>query len=160
MQKITLISVGKLKEQFFKDVEKEYLKRLKGFCSFELCEISAETLPQNPSDSQIEASLLVEAEKIISKIPKNAEVISLCIEGKLHSSEELSSIILENANFGSGNICFIIGSSYGLAQKVKALSKVRLSMSKMTFPHRLARVMLLEQIYRAYKILGGGEYHK
>ena len=160
MQKITLISVGKLKEQFFKDAEKEYLKRLKGFCSFELCEISAETLPQNPSDSQIEASLLVEAEKIISKIPKNAEVISLCIEGKLHSSEELSSIILENANFGSGNICFIIGSSYGLAQKVKALSKVRLSMSKMTFPHRLARVMLLEQIYRAYKILGGGEYHK
>ncbi len=160
MQKITLISVGKLKEQFFKDAESEYLKRLKGFCSFELCEISAENLPQNPSPLQIEAALSAEAQKIISKIPKNADIISLCIEGKLHSSEELANLILDNANFGSGSICFIIGSSYGLSDKVKAFSKVRLSMSKMTFPHRLARVMLLEQIYRAYKILGGGEYHK
>ena len=160
MQKVTLISVGRLKEQFFKSAEEEYLKRLKGFCNTEIIEISAETLPQNPSDGLINSALSAEAERIISKIPKNAEVIPLCIEGKLYSSEELSSIISHNADFGSGNLCFIIGSSYGLAEKVKALGKTRLSMSKMTFPHRLARIMLLEQVYRGYKILSGGEYHK
>ncbi len=160
MQKITIISVGKLKEEFFKLAEKEYTKRLSGACDFKIVEIPQEMLPQNPSMGQVETALESEAEQIISKIPKNAEVVTLCIEGKLYSSEELSSLIEKNADIGSGNMVFIIGGSFGLSEKVKEKSKVRLSMSKMTFPHRLARIMLLEQIYRSYQIIAGSRYHK
>ncbi len=160
MQKVTIISVGRLKEKFFEAAQDEYVKRLKGYCNLNIVEIPAETLPQNPSDGVVNAVLKAEAEKIISKIPKNSEVIPLCIEGKTRSSEELAGIISKNADLGSGSICFIIGGSYGLDDSVKALGTFRLSMSPMTFPHRLARIMLLEQIYRSYKILSGGEYHK
>jgi 23S rRNA (pseudouridine1915-N3)-methyltransferase len=160
MQKITLISVGRLKEDFFKSAEKEYAKRLGAFCDLKIIEVNQQQLPSNPSDGQIESALLTEAEDIISKIPKGSEVITLCIEGKLYSSEELSGVMADNANTGSGNMTFIIGGSFGLSEKVKALSKIRLSMSKMTFPHRLARVMLLEQIYRAFQIEAGSRYHK
>lgn len=160
MQKITLISVGRLKEDFFKSAEKEYAKRLGGFCDLKIIEVNQKQLPSNPSDGQIEAALSLEADEIISKIPKGSEIITLCIEGKLYSSEELSQVIENNANMGSGNITFIIGGSFGLSETVKAKSKIRLSMSKMTFPHRLARVMLLEQIYRAFQIGAGTKYHK
>lgn len=160
MQKITLISVGRLKEEFFKAAEKEYSKRLGGFCDLKIIEVNQQQLPANPSSGQIEAALSAEAEEILSKIPKGSEIVSLCIEGKLLSSEELSEFIENNANMGSGSITFIIGGSFGLSQDVKNKSKLKLSMSKMTFPHRLARVMLLEQIYRAFQIEIGSRYHK
>lgn len=160
MQKITVISVGRLKDTYFKEAEKEYVKRLKGFCDLEIIEINQEMLPPHPNDGIVNSALEKEAEKIISKIPKNADVIPLCIEGKLYSSEEFAKIIKLNANLGSGNMAFIIGGSYGLSNKVKNLGKIKLSMSKMTFPHRMARIMLLEQVYRTFKINSGGEYHK
>ncbi len=160
MQKITLISVGRLKEDFFKAAEKEYAKRLGGFCDLKIIEVNQQQLPSNPSEGQIEAALSLEAEEIIAKIPKGSDIITLCIEGKLYSSEELSRVIESNANMGSGSMTFIIGGSFGLSETVKRKSKIRLSMSKMTFPHRLARVMLLEQIYRGFQIVAGTKYHK
>ena len=160
MIKVTLIVLGGLKERFFIDAAKEYEKRLSRFCELKTVEINPVLLPDNPSRSQIENALLAEAAMIEKKIPQNAEVFALCIEGKQLSSEELSQKIMEVADFGTGNIVFIIGSSYGLADRIKALSRVRLSMSKMTFPHKLARVKLLEQISRAFMISSGGEYHK
>ena len=160
MQKITVISVGRLKEDFFKAAVKEYAKRLSGFCDLKIIEVNGQQLPQNPTVGQIEAALSKEAEDIVSKIPKGSEIVTLCIEGKLYSSEELSKFISSNANMGSGSITFIIGSSFGLSETVKAKSKLRISMSKMTFPHRLARIMLLEQIYRGFQIEAGSKYHK
>ena len=160
MQKIFILAVGRLKEQFYKEAEQEYDKRLGGFCDLQIIEIPQAPLPQNPSDGQIEAALSTEAEQIFAKLPKQAEVISLCIEGKQLSSEGLSETLTANADIGSGVLAFIIGGSFGLAAQVKAKSKLRLSMSKMTFPHRLARVMLLEQIYRGYQIAAGSRYHK
>ena len=160
MIKVTLIVLGGLKEKFFIDAAKEYEKRLSRFCQIKTVEINPAPLPDNPSRSQIENALLAEAALIEKKIPQNAEVFALCIEGKQLSSEELSQKIMEVADFGSGNVVFIIGSSYGLSERIKNLAKFKLSMSKMTFPHKLARVMLLEQIYRAFMISSGGEYHK
>lgn len=160
MIKVTLIVLGGLKEKFFIDAAKEYEKRLSRFCQIKTVEINPAPLPDNPSRSQIENALLAEAALIEKKIPQNAEVFALCIEGKQLSSEELSQKIMEVADFGSGNVVFIIGSSYGLSERIKSLAKFKLSMSKMTFPHKLARVMLLEQIYRAFMISSGGEYHK
>ena len=160
MQKITIISVGRLKEEFFKAAEKEYAKRLGAFCDLKIIEINQQQLPQNPSAGQVEAALETEASDILAKIPKGSEIITLCIEGKLYSSEELSIVVENNANIGSGSLTFIIGGSFGLSETVKTKSKIRLSMSKMTFPHRLARIMLLEQIYRAYQIGMGTKYHK
>ena len=123
-------------------------------------EIPQVVLPQNPSDAHILNALENEAIQIISKIPKNSYVIPLCIEGKQYSSEEFAKVIEDNQNFGGGSIVFIIGSSYGLSKTVKEMANLRLSMSKMTFPHRLARIMLLEQVYRGYKIIQGSTYHK
>lgn len=160
MIKVTLIVLGGLKEKFFIDAAKEYEKRLSRFCQIKTVEINPAPLSDNPSRSQIENALLAEAALIEKKIPQNAEVFALCIEGKQLSSEELSQKIMEVADFGSGNVVFIIGSSYGLSERIKNLAKFKLSMSKMTFPHKLARVMLLEQIYRAFMISSGGEYHK
>lgn len=160
MIKVTLIVLGGLKEKFFIDAAKEYEKRLSRFCQIKTVEINPAPLPDNPSRSQIENALLAEAALIEKKISQNAEVFALCIEGKQLSSEELSQKIMEVADFGSGNVVFIIGSSYGLSERIKSLAKFKLSMSKMTFPHKLARVMLLEQIYRAFMISSGGEYHK
>ena len=160
MIKVTLIVLGGLKEKFFIDAAKEYEKRLSRFCQIKTVEINPAPLPDNPSRSQIENALLAEAALIEKKIPQNAEVFALCIEGKQLSSEEMSQKIMEVADFGSGNVVFIIGSSYGLSERIKNLAKFKLSMSKMTFPHKLARVMLLEQIYRAFMISSGGEYHK
>ncbi len=160
MIKVTLITLGGLKEKFFIEAAKEYEKRLSRFCELKTVEINPVSLPDKPSRSQIENALLAEAALIEKKIPQNAEVFALCIEGKQVSSEELSEKLCDIADLGTGNIVFVIGSSYGLHNRIKSLAKFKLSMSKMTFPHKLARVMLLEQIYRAFMISSGGEYHK
>ncbi|MBR3767342.1 MAG: 23S rRNA (pseudouridine(1915)-N(3))-methyltransferase RlmH [Clostridia bacterium] len=160
MQTVSIISVGKLKDAFFEMASNEYLKRLKSYAKVNIIEIKAGVLSENPKDSEINAVLEKEGEEIIKKIPPSAKVITLCIEGKLYSSEDLARLLGDTALSGISHIVFIIGGSYGLSEKVKSRSDIRLSMSKMTFPHRLARIMLLEQIYRGYKILGGEAYHK
>ena len=160
MLKITLITVGKLKEQYLKDAVKEYEKRLSTLCNLKNIEIDAAKLPDSPNGSQISAALENESNKIIASIPSGAYVIPMCIEGKQIDSVELSEKFQDLAVLGNSNVCFIIGGSYGLSDNVKQLANFKLSMSKMTFPHQLARVMLLEQIYRAFKISQGGTYHK
>ncbi|MEG1887199.1 MAG: 23S rRNA (pseudouridine(1915)-N(3))-methyltransferase RlmH [Oscillospiraceae bacterium] len=160
MQRITLICVGTLKEQYLRDAFSEYSKRLSGYCNLSILEISEYKLPQNPSEKQILSGLEKEGEKIIAQIPGTAIVIPLCIEGKMLSSADLSSRISQLLVMGASNICFIIGGSYGLSDAVKSLGNFKLSMSRMTFPHQLARIMLAEQIYRCFKISNHESYHK
>ena len=160
MLNVMIICVGKLKEKFWTDACNEYAKRLKGFCSFSIIEVDEEKLPDTPSPAQIQNTLEKEGQRIISKIPKNAKVISMCIEGKQKSSEKFAREISDLALNGASTFAFIIGGSWGLSDNVKKLSAIRLSMSEMTFPHQLARVMLCEQIYRAFQIISNGKYHK
>ncbi|MBQ3137693.1 MAG: 23S rRNA (pseudouridine(1915)-N(3))-methyltransferase RlmH [Clostridia bacterium] len=160
MQNITLICIGKLKESYLRDAVGEYTKRLSGLCRLNMVEIPAEKLSDNPSPKEIENALESEGKKIAEKIPKGAYVYTMCIEGKQKTSEELSFEMDNLAVRGYSNIAFIIGGSFGISEKVKAASSFRLSMSKMTFPHQMARVMLLEQIYRAIQISVGTKYHK
>ena len=160
MLNITIIAVGKLKEQYLRDASAEYQKRLSTLCKLNIVEVNPEKLSDNPSAKEIENALNNEAKKIIEKIPKGAKVYSMCIEGKQRTSEELSKEIDHLALEGVSNIVFIIGGSFGLSDEVKKLSAYRLSMSKMTFPHQIARIMLLEQIYRATQISIGTKYHK
>ncbi len=157
---ITIICLGKLKENYLKDASAEYIKRLSAFTKLSVIELTPEKLPDNPSEKQIENALQIEGKKIIEKIPKGAFVYTMCIEGKQRTSEQFSREIDEIATKGFSNIVFIIGSSFGLCDEVKRLSNERFSMSKMTFPHQLARIMLLEQIYRAVQISKGTKYHK
>ncbi len=159
MIKIKIIALGKLKEKYWRDAIAEYAKRLGAFCNFEITELTPKALPDNPNEAHIEAALLSEAEMIIKAIPKTTTVAALCIEGKQFSSEDLAKEILL-AQQETGSITFIIGSSFGLHKKIKDLANVKMSMSKMTFPHQLARVVLSEQIYRAFKINEGSAYHK
>ena len=159
MLNITIIAIGKLKEQYLRDASAEYQKRLSTLCKLNIVEINPEKLSDNPSAKEIENALNSEAKKIIEKIPKGA-IYSMCIEGKQRTSEELSAEIDSLAVEGVSNIVFIIGGSFGLSDEVKKLSAFRLSMSKMTFPHQIARIMLLEQIYRAMQISIGTKYHK
>ncbi len=159
MIKITLICLGRLKEKYLKDACDEYKKRLSRYCSFEAIEIEPVRLSEKPSQAEIDAALSKEAEMIIKKIPQTSDVYTLCVEGKPLSSEKFAENIKASQNTGR-NVVFIIGSSYGLSEKVKTLSRLRLSFSAMTFPHQLFRVMLLEQIYRAFKINEGSTYHK
>lgn len=160
MQKVTVLCVGKLKEKFYIDAAAEYAKRLSRFCKLELVELPEERLPEDPSPAQIEAALLKEAAAIRAKLPAGAALIALCVEGELRSSEALARQMAAWAGQGVSQLVFLIGGSFGLHPSVKALSSLRLSMSPMTFPHHLARVMLLEQIYRAYQINAGSRYHK
>lgn len=160
MLNITIIAIGKLKEQYLRDASAEYQKRLSTLCKLNIIELNPEKLSDNPSAKEIESALNSEAKKIIEKIPKGAKVYSMCIEGKQRTSEELSAEIDSLAVEGASNIVFIIGGSFGLSDEVKKLSAYRLSMSKMTFPHQIARIMLLEQIYRAMQISLGTKYHK
>lgn len=160
MQTVTIISVGKLKDAFFEMASDEYLKRLKAFAKVNVIEIKAGVLPENPSEGEINFVLEKEGNEILKKIPSSAKVVSLCIEGKLYSSEDMARLLSDTAISGTSHIVFIIGGSFGLHEKVKARTDLRLSMSKMTFPHRLARIMLLEQIYRGFKINAGESYHK
>lgn len=159
MIKITIICLGKLKEKYLADAVAEYKKRLSRYCSLNITELEPVRLSEKPSQSEISSALLKEAEMIIKKIPQNSDVFTLCIEGKPLTSEKFAENISFSQNTGK-ELVFIIGSSYGLSERVKALSKLRLSFSAMTFPHQLFRVMLLEQIYRAFKINEGSSYHK
>ncbi len=159
MIKCKIIALGDLKEKFFKEACSEYAKRLSRFCSLEICELTPVRLSENPSQSEISSALKKEAELIFKKIPQNSRVISLCVEGRELSSESLATEIKKNVDSGT-SLCFIIGSSYGLAGEVKERSNMRLSLSQMTFPHKLFRVMLLEQIYRGFMINEGSKYHK
>ena len=160
MQNITLICIGKLKESYLRDAVSEYTKRLSVLCKMNLIELPTEKLSDNPSQKEIVNALESEGKKIIEKIPKGAYVYTMCIEGKQKTSEELSFEMENLAVRGYSNIVFIIGGSFGISDKVKSASDFRLSMSKMTFPHQVARVMLLEQIYRAIQISIGTKYHK
>lgn len=159
MIKITVIALASLKEKYLKDAAAEYIKRLGAYCDLKIIELDPIRLPEKPSDAEINSALEREAELILKKIPAGDYVVPLCIEGKQLSSEEFSGVLEQEMNIGRG-VTFIIGSSCGLADMVKRRADLRLSFSKMTFPHQLFRVMLLEQIYRAFKICSGGAYHK
>ena len=160
MQKISLICVGKLKEPFYAAAVAEYQKRLTRHCKLEILELSEQRLGDDPSPAEIEQALAREAAVIEEKLPRSATLIAMCIEGKLLSSTELSETITRLGATGSSQLVFLIGGSFGLHPRIKEQAALRLSMSPMTFPHHLARVMLLEQIYRAYQIAGGSKYHK
>jgi 23S rRNA (pseudouridine1915-N3)-methyltransferase len=159
MQRITVICVGKLKEKFYAAAVDEYCKRLSRFCKLDILELPENRLPEVPSPAEIQQALASEAELIQSKLPRSA-VIALCIEGKELSSVELAEKMKSLATSGFSHLTFLIGGSCGLDETLKQKADLRLSMSPMTFPHHLARVMLLEQIYRAFQIQAGTKYHK
>ena len=146
MLSVTILCVGKMREKHYIAAFAEYEKRLGAFCRFELQEIPEQRLPDR--------------QEIFRRIPKGAVVISMCVEGKSLTSPALADYIERLQNAGTSHLCFIVGGSFGLSERVKAASSLRLSMSAMTFPHHLARVMLAEQIYRAFTILNGSQYHK
>lgn len=160
MLDITLIAMGKLKEKFYLEACAEYEKRLKGYCRFNLLELPEVRLPEDPSPAEIAASLEKEAEMIFAKIPKGSWLCVMTPEGKLLSSEALADKMRSVKNAGKSGLCFLIGSSFGMSPRVKDKADFKLSMSPMTFPHHLARVMVLEQIYRAEAIQAGSKYHK
>ena len=157
---ITLICMGKLKEKFYLSAAEEYAKRLKGYCSFQLIELPEQRLPEDPSPAEIAAGLEKEADLIFSRIPKGAWFCTFTPEGKLLSSEDFASKLKDVKISGKSSACFLIGSSFGMAPRVKARADFKLSMSPMTFPHHLARIIVLEQIYRAEAIQAGSKYHK
>ena len=157
---ITLIVMGKLKEKFYLSAAAEYEKRLKGYCSFRLLELPEHRLPENPSLAEIQAGLDKEAEMIFAKIPKNSWLCIFTPEGKILSSEEFADKLKYVKNSGKSSACFLIGSSFGISQRVKDKADFKLSMGRMTFPHHLARIMVLEQLYRAEAIQAGSKYHK
>ena len=157
---VTIIAMGRLKESYLTAACTEYLKRLSAFGKAEVIELAPVKLPDEPSEKQIAAALDAEADKILEKVPRGAFLCAMCIEGKQQSSEGLARTLEAAANSGCSSAAFVIGSSCGLAEKVKKAAALRLSMSEMTFPHQLARVMLLEQIYRAFTITSGKKYHK
>lgn len=160
MFEITLIAMGKLKEKFYISAAAEYEKRLSGYCRFSLLELPESRLPDNPSPAEIAAGLEKEAEVILSRIPKGAWFCVLTPEGKTLSSEAFAEKIKEVKLSGKSSACFLIGSSFGMANRVKERADFKLSMGPMTFPHHLARIMVLEQLYRAEAIQAGSKYHK
>ena len=159
MIKIKIVAQGKLKEKYLREASSEYEKRLSRYCNMSVAELQPAFLPENPSQSQITSALKGEAENISRQLYDNAYNIALCVEGKELSSEELAKLLNQKVSLGTP-INFIIGSSYGLHDSVKRSADLKLSVSPMTFPHQLFRVMLLEQIYRAFKINEGSTYHK
>lgn len=158
MLEVKLVCIGKLKEKYWRDAVAEYAKRLSAFCRFSIVELNEARLPQNPSEAEIARALEEEAKAISASVGRSA-VYALCIEGKMLSSEKLAAELEGAAVGGASSVAFVIGSSHGLHESAKALGK-RISMSPMTFPHQLARVMLCEQIYRAFSINAGTKYHK
>ncbi len=160
MRSITILCVGKLKEAYLRAAAAEYEKRLSAFCRLSIVEVDEERLPDAPSPAQIDATLTAEGRRLLAHIPAGAAVFALCIEGREMSSPALAAALDRLAVDGCSRVVFIIGGSWGLSEEVKRAARVRLSMSPMTFPHQLARVMLLEQLYRAGQISSGGKYHK
>ena len=160
MQRVTVLCVGKLKEKFYTDAAAEYVKRLQRYCKLDVVELPEYRLPEEPSPAEIQKALQTEGAAIRERLPKGGAMVALCIEGKPCSSEELSRRLTELGVQGKTQITFLIGGSGGLDESLKQQADWRLSMSPMTFPHHMARIMLLEQIYRAYQIAGGAKYHK
>ncbi len=160
MLSLHLICVGKLKEKFYLEGAAEYLKRLSAYARVTVTELPEQRLPADPSPAQIEGALRREGEAILAKVPPASTLVALCVEGKLRSSEELARLLSDWQQTGSKHLVFVIGGSHGLHPSVKEKARLKLSMSPMTFPHHLARVMLLEQVYRAFKINEGSDYHK
>ena len=160
MFEITLLAMGKLKEKFYISAAEEYTKRLGAYCRFNLLELPEVRLPENPSPAEIAAGLDKEAETIFAKIPKGAYLCIFTPEGKELSSEGFAERIAQVKLSGISSMCFLSGSSFVISPKVKAAADFRLSMGPMTFPHHLARIMVLEQIYRAEAIQAGSKYHK
>ncbi len=161
MINIKIISIGDFKEKYWVQACAEYEKRLSSDCKIETSVLKETRLSDNPSDAEISRTLEKEAERILEAVPPRAFLIALCVEGKQMSSEQLA-LTLEKAlsNGENSSICFVIGSSHGLADKVKKAAKLRLSVSELTFPHQLMKVMLLEIIYRSVQIQKGTKYHK
>ena len=159
MLSINIICVGKLKESYLRDATEEYSKRMKPLCKLNIIELPEERIGDNPSDAEIQRTITAESDRIMQKIGKGDYVIAMCVEGKNIGSEELSRKI-EDISMQSSTIDLIIGGSWGLSDTLKSRADFKLSMGKMTFPHQLCRVMLLEQIYRAFQISKGTKYHK
>ena len=160
MFEITLITMGKLKEKFYLSAASEYSKRLGGYCKFQLMELPEYRLPDTPTPAEIKAGLEKEAELITAKIPKGAWFCVFTPEGKELSSEVFAHKLKDVKLSGKSSACFLIGSSFGMADRIKNMADLKLSMGKMTFPHHLARIMVLEQLYRAEAIQAGSKYHK
>lgn len=160
MLNIRLLCVGKLKERFYSDAASEYTKRLSVFCHLEVVELPEERLGEMPSSAEIQTALEREARQIEKKLLKDSMMICLCVEGIQLDSREFSGLLIRAENSGRPRINFVIGGSFGLSPAIKDKADFRLSMSKMTFPHHLARVILLEQIYRGFQIKEGTKYHK
>ena len=159
MLNVKFITLGTLKEAYLRDAAAEYEKRLGAFCRFELVQLKEERLSDDPSESEIKNALAKESEKILALIPARAYVVAMCVEGKQLTSPELAEK-LEEISARTSDVCFIIGSSFGLSDTVKQRADLRLSVSKLTFPHQLMRVILLETVYRAFNIQKGTKYHK
>lgn len=157
---IKLICVGKMREKHYIDAFREYEKRLTPLCRLEVEELAEVRLPDAPSPREIDAALEKEAEQILKRIPAGAWICALCVEGRQMSSERFAAQLRQLAVSGQSRAVFLIGSSFGLHARVKQAAELRLSMSEMTFPHHLARVLLAEQLYRACSINAGGKYHK
>ncbi len=160
MFQITLIAMGKLKEKFYLSAASEYEKRLGAYCKFQLIELPECRLPENPQPSEIATGLAREAEAIRLKIPKGAWFCVLTSEGQNPTSEDFAKKLAQVKLSGRSGACFLIGSSFGMDESLKKQADFLLSMGKMTFPHHLARIMALEQIYRAEAIQAGSKYHK
>lgn len=158
--KIKIISVGKLKEKYLVMGIQEYAKRLSSYASIELIEVKDQKAPENYSDAEIEKVKQVEGQDILNKVSQDDYVIALAIEGKHYSSEVFASHLDQLATYGHSKLCFIIGGSNGISRDVYQRSNELLSFSKMTFPHQLMRLILLEQIYRSYRINRNEPYHK
>ena len=159
MTQLTVISVGTLKEDYLRAAVAEYEKRLSAFCRVESVTIKEEKIADESDRTAVAAALRAEGERILARVPQGAYTVALCIEGEMPDSIGLAQRIGRAVDAG-GKLCFIIGSSHGLDEAVKRAARERLSFSRMTFPHQLMRVILLEAVYRSFRILSGGNYHK
>ena len=157
--KITILCAGRLKESYLRGAVEEYTKRMKPLCRLSVIELQEERVGENPSAAELQRTVEAESARIMQKLGKSDYVVAMCVEGRNISSEELSAKI-ESIQQQAGTVDFIIGGSWGLSDALKARADFRLSMGKMTFPHQLFRVMLLEQLYRAFQISRGTKYHK
>ena len=159
MLSVKIITVGTLKESYLKDAVAEYSKRLSAYCKLTVVQLKEARLSDSPSEKEIENALEEEARSILAEMSPRAYKIAMCVEGKQMSSEKLAQR-LESVSSQTSEVCFVIGSSHGLADRVKSACDMRLSVSELTFPHQLLRVILLEAVYRAFNIIAGTKYHK
>ena len=160
MLSVTLLCVGRMREAYYMEAFAEDAKRLGAFCRLAVTELPEQRLPERPAASEIDAALEKEAREILRLIPKGAATVALCVEGERMTSPELARRLADFTARGGSRLCFVVGGSYGLHPSVKRAAALRLSMSDLTFPHHLARVMLIEQLYRAFTINAGARYHK